>query len=162
MWSCGAPSINYVNNYFVNLIYSPKLSINPGVTMWCICGCSWRDYVCCVCGCYIWGIVVMYVFWRRLCVRMIWRREIYLFWVGKGCDEWCGSVSSELLMCGGGACSILLLLLVPRNNRCMHMAHVCLYVSCGDCVGVFENVCCVSAVVENSFFSLACVSSAVL
>ena len=26
------------------------LSINPGVTMWCVCGCSWRDDVCRVCG----------------------------------------------------------------------------------------------------------------
>ena len=25
------------------------LSTNPGVTMWCVCGCSMRDEVCCVC-----------------------------------------------------------------------------------------------------------------
>ena len=27
------------------------LSTNPGVTMWCVCGCSGRDDVCCVCEC---------------------------------------------------------------------------------------------------------------
>ena len=41
----------------------------------------------CVCGCYRGGIVVMYVFWRRLCVSMIEGREICLFLVGQGCDE---------------------------------------------------------------------------
>ena len=66
------------------------LSTNPWVTMWCVCGCSWRDDVCRVCGCYRGGIVVMDVFWRRLCVRMIWGREICFFCVGQGCDEWGG------------------------------------------------------------------------
>ena len=36
-----------------------------------------------------------------------------------------GSISSELLMCGGGVRSILLLPLV-------YMAHVCFYVCCSD------------------------------
>ena len=39
-----------------------------------------------------------------------------------------------------------------RDNRCMNMEHVCFYVCCGDCVGVCGKVCCVAAVVENSFF----------
>ena len=47
-----------------------------------------------------------------------------------------GNISSELLMCGGGVRSILLLPLVARDNRCMYMAHVCFYVCCSDCVGV--------------------------
>ena len=38
------------------------LSTNQGVTMWCVCGCSLRDDVCRVCGCYRGGIVVMDVF----------------------------------------------------------------------------------------------------
>ena len=25
---------------------------------------------------------------------------------------------------------------MPRDNRCMYMAHVCFYVCCSDCVGV--------------------------
>ena len=71
------------------------LSTNPGATMWCVCGCSWRDDVCRVCGCYRGGIVVMDVFWRRLCVSMIWGREICLFWAGQECDEWGGEVSLQ-------------------------------------------------------------------
>ena len=66
-----------------------------------------------------------------------------------------GSISSELLVCGGGVRSILLLPLVarcPRDNRCVYMAHVCFYVCCSDCVGVCGNVCCVAAVVKNSGF----------
>ena len=68
-----------------------------------------------------------------------------------------GSLSSELLMCGGGVRSILLLLLVARCletiDVCIqYMAHVCFYVCCSDCVGVCWNVCCVAAVVKNSVF----------
>ena len=50
-----------------------------------------------------------------------------------------GSISSELLICGGGVHSILLLPLVSRclrDNSCVYMAHVCFYVCCSDCVGV--------------------------
>ena len=42
---------------------------------------------------------------------------------------------------------------MPRDNRCMYMAHVCFYVCCSDCVGVCGNVCCVAAVVKDSVFS---------
>ena len=41
---------------------------------------------------------------------------------------------------------------MPRDNRCMYMAHVCCYVCCSDCVGVCGNVCCVAAVVKDSVF----------
>ena len=59
-----------------------------------------------------------------------------------------GSISSELLMCGGGVRSILLL---PLVARCLDTIYVCiLYVCCSDCVGVCENVCCVAAVVKDS------------
>ena len=36
------------------------------MTMWCVCGCNWRNDVCCVCEGYKGEIVVMDVFWRRL------------------------------------------------------------------------------------------------
>ena len=62
---------------------------------------------------------------------------------------WWGSISSELLMCGGGVRSILLLSLVAR---CMYMAHVCFNVCCCDCVGGCGNVWCVAAVVKDSVF----------
>ena len=39
---------------------------------------------------------------------------------------------------------------MPRDNRCMYMAHF--NVCCSECVGVCGNVCCVAAVVENSGF----------
>ena len=41
---------------------------------------------------------------------------------------------------------------MPRDNRCMYMAHVCFYVCCSDCVGVNGNVCCVADVVKHSRF----------
>ena len=54
-----------------------------------------------------------------------------------------GSISSELLMCGGGVHSIFLLPLVARCLETiyiyMHMVHVCFYVccACSDCMGMF-------------------------
>ena len=41
---------------------------------------------------------------------------------------------------------------MPRDNRCMYMAHVCFYVCCSDCVGLSGNICCVVAVVKDSVF----------
>ena len=70
-----------------------------------------------------------------------------------------GSVSAELLMCGGGVRNILLL---PLVARCIETIDVCIwrmffYVCCNDCVGVCENVCCVAAVVKDSVvFALEC------
>ena len=51
-----------------------------------------------------------------------------------------GSLSSELLVCGGGVRSILLLPLVARCletiDVCIFVCpHVCFYVCCSDCVG---------------------------
>ena len=84
--------------------------------MWCVCWYSWRDDVCRVGGCYRGDIVMMDVFWRQLCVSMIWGREICLFWAGQGWGRRVrrGSLSSELLVGGGGVRSILLLPLVAR------------------------------------------------
>ena len=42
---------------------------------------------------------------------------------------------------------------MPRDNICMYMAHVCFYVCCSDCEGLW-NVCCVAAVVKGSFLIL--------
>ena len=41
---------------------------------------------------------------------------------------------------------------MPRDNRCMYLAHVRFYVCCSESVGVSGNVCCVADVVENSVF----------
>ena len=42
---------------------------------------------------------------------------------------------------------------MTRDNRCMYMAHVCLYVCCSDSVWICGNACCVAAVVKDSAFS---------
>ena len=39
-----------------------------------------------------------------------------------------------------------------RDNKCMYMAHVWVYVCCSNSVGSVVNVCCVAAVVGNSVF----------
>ena len=85
-----------------------------GVTMWCVCRCSWRWCVSCVCvlqrgnsgdGC---------VLTSTLCTYDLRKGDLFvLSWAG----VWrvrCGSISSELIMCGGGVHSILLLPLVAR------------------------------------------------
>ena len=71
-----------------------------------------------------------------------------------------GSLSSKLLVCGGGVCSILLL---PLVARCLETIDVCIwqmfvfYVCCSDCVGVCGKVCCVAVIVKNSvFLALEC------
>ena len=54
-----------------------------------------------------------------------------------------GGISSELLMCGGGVRSILLM---PLVARCLETIDVCIwcmfcfYVCCSDCVEVCGNV----------------------
>ena len=61
-----------------------------------------------------------------------------------------GSLSSELLVCGGGVRSILLL---PLVARCLETIDVCIWrmfvfmSGCSECVGVCGNVCCVAAIV---------------
>ena len=50
---------------------------------------------------------------------------------------------------------------MPRDNRCMYMAHVCYYVCCSDCEGVCRNVCCVASVVKDSVFCLGVLKYAV-
>ena len=42
---------------------------------------------------------------------------------------------------------------MPRDNRCMYMAHVCFYVCC-DCVGVCGNIFCVADMVKDSVLAL--------
>ena len=65
-----------------------------------------------------------------------------------------GSLSSKLLLCGGGVRSILLL---PLVARCLETIDVCIwcmfvFMSVVVTVGVCGNVCCVAAVVKNSVF----------
>ena len=57
-------------------------------------------------------------------------------------------------MCSGSVYSILILLFVAIDNRCVYMVHVCFYVCCSDCVGVCGNVCCVAAIVKDGVLNL--------
>ena len=104
--------------------------------------------MCRVCACYRRGIVVMDVFLASpLCKYDLRKEDLLVLSWARVRRVRRGSLSSELLVCGGGVRSILLLLLVARcleDSRCMHMAHVCFYVCCSDCVGVCGNVflCC--------------------
>ena len=97
--------------------------------------------------------MVMDVFWRRLCVSMISRNgDLFVLSWARVRRVRRGSLSSELLMCGGGVRSILLL---PLVARCLETIDVCIWrmfvfcVCCSDSVGVCGNVCCVAAVVKN-------------
>ena len=67
-----------------------------------------------------------------------------------------GSISSELLMCGGGVCIILLL---PLMARCLETIDVCIwhmFVFMSVVVIVWGSVgnFCVVAIVKDSVFSL--------
>ena len=41
---------------------------------------------------------------------------------------------------------------MPRDNRCMYMAHVFFNVCCSDCVGVCGNVCYLAAAVKDRLY----------
>ena len=65
-----------------------------------------------------------------------------------------GSLSSELLVCGGGVRSMLLLPLVARCLETIDVCIWCMFVFMSVVVTVWGsgNVCCVAAVVKNSVF----------
>ena len=68
-----------------------------------------------------------------------------------------GSIPSELLMCGGGVRSILLLSLVARYLETIDVCIWRMFAFMSVVVTVWgsvENVCCVAAVVKDSVFSL--------
>ena len=103
------------------------------------------------CECYKDGMVVMDVIWRRLCKYELRKGNFFVLrWVRVRRRE----VYSELLMCGGGVRSILLLSLVAR---CLKTIDVCIwcrfvFMSVVVIVGVCGNVCCVTGIVEDSVF----------
>ena len=68
-----------------------------------------------------------------------------------------GSLSSELLLCGGGIRSILLLPLVARCLETIDVYIWRMFVFMSVVVTVCRgNVCCVAAVVKIVFLALAC------
>ena len=96
---------------------------------------------------------MMDVIWRGLWCDL---RNCDLFglsWARGRRVRW-GSISSELLICGGGVCSILLL---PLVARCMETIDVCIwrmfvFMSVVVTVWGMGNVCCVADVVKYSGF----------
>ena len=64
-----------------------------------------------------------------------------------------GSISSELLMCGGGVCRILSSpCLLWLDARAIDVCIWHMFVSFSDCVGICGNVCCVASVVKNCVY----------
>ena len=90
-------------------------------------------------GCYIGGTEVMDVFGVDFVYVDLKKGNLFvLSWERVRQVRW-GSISSELLMCGGsGRC----ILLFPLLARCLDTLDVCIlhmfvfYVCCSDCVGV--------------------------
>ena len=90
----------------------------------------------------------MGVIWRRLCKYDLRKGNLFVLRWARVRRVRRGSISSELLICGGSVRSIFLLPLVARCREtidvCIYMAHACFYVC--------WNVCCVAAVVKDSVF----------
>ena len=71
------------------------------------------------------GIVVMDVFWRRLLCKYDLRKgDLFVLSWARVRRVRRGSISSELLVCGGGVRSILLL---PLVARCLETIDVCIW-----------------------------------
>ena len=84
-----------------------------------------------------------YVLASTLCKYDLRKGDLFVLgWARVRRVRW-ASLSSELLMCGGGVCSILLFHLVARHNRCMYMVHVCFCVCCSDWGSVGMFVVCI-------------------
>ena len=101
---------------------------------------------------------MMNVVWRRLCVNMICGRMIICSEVYKGATSEAGTYLFRAAAVWRRCAQYFVIAScgkMPRDNRCMYMAHVCFYVCCSDCLGVSVNVCYISAVVNDSVFSLA-------
>ena len=58
--------------------------------------------MCCICECYRGGIVVVDVFWRRLCKYDLSKGDLFVLSWAMVRRVMRGIISSELLICGGG------------------------------------------------------------
>ena len=58
------------------------------------------------------------------------------------------SISSELLMCGGGV-AVFFVASCGYIYICMYMAHVVFYVCCRECVEICGNICYVTGSLLN-------------
>ena len=81
--------------------------------------------------------------------------DLFVFGLGKGATSEAGKYrfrAANVWWRCAQYCVIASCGLMPRENRCVYMTHVCFYVCCSDCVGICGNVCCVAAVVKDSVF----------
>ena len=111
-----------------------------------------------VCGCYRGDIVVKDVFWHQLCVSMEEGRFVCSE-LGKGATSEVGKTLFRAADVWWRCAQYFVIAscgYMPRDNRCVYMVHVRLYVYCGDCVGVCGNVCCVAAVVVLVYGKCEC------
>ena len=121
------------------------LCTNPGMTVWCVCGWVLQR------GNSGGGCDLL----SNLCKYDMRKGDLFvLSWV-RVQRVMRGHISSEMLMCGGGARSILLL---PLVARCLETIDICIwrmfFMFVVVTVWVCGNVCCVAIVVENSVFFL--------
>ena len=92
--------------------------------------------------------MVMDVICCRLCKYDLRKGDLFVLGLARVRRVRWGSISSELLMCGGGVRSILLL---PLVARCLETIDVYVWRKLVR-VGVCGIVCCVAAVVKDSVF----------
>ena len=96
------------------------LSANPGVTMWCVCGCNWRDGVWMLQrghsgdGCVLASTLCKYDLRKGDLFVLSWARVRRVRRVGLSSDS----------PCGGGVRSILLL---PLVAMCLETTDVCIW-----------------------------------
>ena len=151
--ACGPPVI-----FSVHLTSSSVtlggLSTNPGWQCGAYVG-EVEEMMCVVCVSeYHKGVIVMMdVIWIQLCVCMIWRRVCWAMVrrVRRG------SISSELIVCGGGVRSILLLPLVARCLETIDACILCMFVFMSVVVTVWGSVgMCLCSLVKDSVLALEC------
>ena len=82
--------------------------------------------VYCVCECYKGGIVVIDMIWHQLLCRYddLMKSDLFVLSWTRVRRVRRGSISSDLLMCGGGVRNILLL---PLVARCVETIDVCIW-----------------------------------
>ena len=100
------------------------LSTHPGVTTWCVCVCSWRVNMSCVWvlqrghsgdGCDLAS---------TLCRHDLRKGDLFVLSWARVRRVRRGSISSKLIMCGGGVGNILSL---PPVARCLETINVCIW-----------------------------------
>ena len=121
--------------------------------MLCVFGCSWRNDVCRMCECYRGDSSDGCVLASTLYKYTLRKANLFVLSRARVRRMRRRSISSELLMCGGGVCSILFMY---RDTRCLEIIDVCIW-RMFVFMSVVENVCYVAAVIKDSvYLALEC------